>query len=201
MDFFRRCTVAPRRLGIFPGTFNPITVAHLSLARAALGKVEEVVFVLPRVFPHKHYTGATFDQRVELLTAIADTEPRFSIAATDRGLFIEIARECREAYGPDTALTFLCGRDAAERIAKWDYGRSGAWEEMLREFDLLVAARGGGYKPDAAQLGSFGEIELEPSCDVISATEVRRRIAAGEPWEDLVPDIIHSQVREIYRVQ
>jgi len=200
MEFFRRCDRVPARLGIFPGTFNPVTVAHMALARVALGMMDEVLFVVPRVFPHKHYSGASFTQRVEMLTAASAVEARFSIAASDHGLFIDIARDCRKVYGPDVRLTFLCGRDAAERIAAWDYGRPGAWQEMIREFDLLVAARGGGYQPHPDELGSFCEVALDPSCDAVSATEVRRRIAECEPWEHLVPRAIHTHVREIYRV-
>ena len=61
-------------------------------------------------------------------------EPRFSIAGSEGGLFVEIARECRIAYGSDTSLTFLCGSDAAERIAGWDYGAPNAFPVMLGEF-------------------------------------------------------------------
>src|SRR5207248_8252205 len=116
MEFFRRSLEFPRTLAVFPGSFNPVTVAHVALARAALNNVDEVVFVLPRVFPHKHYSDATFEQRLDLLQTALAGEPRFSIAASDRGLFVEIARECRVPYGPDVRLSFLCGRDAAERI-------------------------------------------------------------------------------------
>jgi Cytidylyltransferase-like len=45
IEFFRRTPAIPRRLGIFPGTFNPPTHAHLALARAAEGHVDEVLFV------------------------------------------------------------------------------------------------------------------------------------------------------------
>src|SRR5438270_8661990 len=98
MEFFQRASLPVRRLGILPGTFNPITVAHLALARAALRHVDEVVFVLPRVFPHKTYSGASFAERVEMLRVAVAREEVFSIAAADGGLFAEIARECRAAY-------------------------------------------------------------------------------------------------------
>ena len=68
MKCFRRWEGKPCRLGVFPGSFNPITVAHLALAEAALNVVDEVVFVLPRQFPHKTYSGASFEQRKELLS-------------------------------------------------------------------------------------------------------------------------------------
>src|SRR5690349_7898267 len=140
MEFFHRAEGRPPRLAVFPGAFNPVTVAHLALARAALAHADEVVLVLPRVFPHKEYVGAPFEARAEMLCAALRWSEPISVASSDRGLFVEIAEECRDAYGPDVALAFLCGRDAAERIAGWDYGRPDALAEMLRQFHLLVAA-------------------------------------------------------------
>jgi len=198
MEFVRRAPGHPSRLGILPGTFNPITVAHLALGRAALSRVDEVVFALPRILPHKEYTGASFDERVEmLLTALAD-EPAFSIAAVDRGLFVEIAAECRAAYGEEVALWFLCGRDAAERFANWDYGEPGAFAGMLRQFDLLVASRQGTYQPPPELEAAVSRLDLPGGFDHVSATEVRERITRGEPWEHLVPAAIIGKVREIY---
>lgn len=196
MKFFRRASPAPKFLGILPGTFNPVTVAHVSLARAALAHVDEVVFVLPRVFPHKDYSGASFDQRVAMLDAALD-HPAFSIATADRGLFVEIAQECRCDYGLDVRLAFLCGRDAAERIVGWDYGRSGAFAEMLREFELLVAPRNGSYVPPA-EFAHAIRCLTDGGSDEISATEVRERASRGETWEHLVPEAARVLARRIY---
>jgi nicotinic acid mononucleotide adenylyltransferase len=41
-------------------------------------------------------------------------------------------------------------------------------------------------------------LALAPTFDEVSSTEVRRRIAAGEPWEHLVPESIIELVRGIY---
>jgi nicotinate-nucleotide adenylyltransferase len=199
MEFFRRSPDNPCRLGVFPGSFNPVTVAHLALAEGALRVVDEVLFVLPREFPHKAYSGASFEQRVELLDAALEGNSRFSAASSEHGLFVEIAGECRAAYGADVRLSFLCGRDAAERIANWDYGRQGAFPEMLKQFDLLVAARSGEYDPPDALLSSFARLELNGAFDHVSASEVRERIGKGQPWEHLVPDTVRRRVGEIYR--
>jgi len=199
MEFFYRSPGHPARLAVFPGTFNPITVAHRALARAALAHVDEVVLVLPRVFPHKNYAGAPFESRVGMLCAAVGRNEAISVAVSEGGLFVEIASECRGAYGADVALSFLCGRDAAERIAGWDYGRAEAFPEMLRQFDLLVAARRGEYDPPAALQASIRRLELAGEFDHVSASEVRARIARGEAWEHLVPAEIHNQVRKIYR--
>ncbi|MDR3703900.1 MAG: adenylyltransferase/cytidyltransferase family protein [Candidatus Sulfopaludibacter sp.] len=199
MEFFQTAEGIPFRLGILPGTFNPVTIAHLALAQAALAIVDEVVFVLPRAFPHKPYTGATLPQRVQMLQDALRSNASLSIAASDSGLFVEIAAECRAAYLRTTRFTFLCGRDAAERIAHWDYGEPEAFDAMLRQFDLLVAARAGDYEVPAKWSGAIERLELPGLFDHVSSTEVRERIALGEPWEHLVPAEVREQVRGIYR--
>ena len=198
LEFFRRAAGRPGRLGILPGTFNPPTTAHLALARAALAEVDEVLFVLPRAFPHKAYQDASFDRRVKMLERALADEPRCSIGATGQGLFIDIAGDCRAAYGESAGMVFLCGRDAAERIVGWDYGRAGAVREMLGVFELLVAARQGEYMPPPEFAGRIRALPLDTAWDEVSATEVRRRVACGEPWEHLVPSAIVPMVREIY---
>ena len=198
MEFFRRAVGEVRRLGVFPGTFNPPTRAHLALARAALTVVEEVVFVLPRILPHKGWEGARFEDRLRLLEAAIGEEPRFSIAASDKGLFIEIARECREAYSAGAELYFLCGRDAAERVVNWDYGRPGAFLEQLREYQLLVAPRKGIYEPPSQMRDRVHALAMEQDYNELSASEVRRRIRCGEPWQHLVPEAIVGIVKQAY---
>jgi nicotinate-nucleotide adenylyltransferase len=199
MEFFRRAGGHPKRLAILSGTFNPPTRAHLALARAALEQADEVLFVLPRTFPHKPYEGASFEERVQMLLDAAAGEPRYSIAATDAGLFIDIARECRPEYGTDAALQFLCGADAAERIVCWDYGTPGAFLQMLGEFELLVACRGRDYEPPVEMRGRIHSLALDEDYGAVSATEVRKRIGSGGEWEHLVPKEITPIAERIYR--
>jgi nicotinate-nucleotide adenylyltransferase len=199
VEFLHRAPGLPAHIGVLPGAFNPVTVAHLALARAALTRVDQVVFVLPRSFPHKEYTGAGIEARAALLLELAVGSASFSVACADGGLFIEIARECRAAYGGSVRVSMLCGRDAAERIVHWDYGVPGAIGNMLEEFGLLVAARRGEYTPPPRLAHAIGRLELEGEFDHVSASEVRQRIAAGATWEHLVPAAVRERVRHLYR--
>lgn len=196
MEFYRQTSLRPRKVGILAGSFNPPTVAHLELALAASRCVDLIVCVVPRVFPHKQYSGATLEQRVEMLDAAGLSIPH-AIASTGQGLFIDIARECRDHYGAQVQLSFICGRDAAERILHWDYGRTGVVDEMLRQFELLVAPRGGHFSPPAEYASRIHALHVSGH-EEVSSTEVRERIARGEPWEHLVPEKIRQRVREIY---
>jgi nicotinate (nicotinamide) nucleotide adenylyltransferase len=188
-------------LGILAGSFNPPTIAHAELARAAESHVDRLLFVAPSALPHKPYFGATLEQRIEMLSAMlseSDLAQRSSVATTERGLFIEIAREVREACGPETRLYFVCGRDAAERILNWDYGRPGVVDEMLNEFELLVAPRGGHLRPPAGFSHRIHSLDIRAGHDEVSSTQVRERIAHGQSWEHLVPENIVERVRAIY---
>lgn len=199
MQFHLRSLRPPKTLGVLAGSFNPPTTAHLQLVDAALGyHVDEVLCVLPRVFPHKQYFGATLEQRVEMLTLAEDGGLPYSVASSEAGLFLDIARECREHYDAGVRLYFICGRDAAERVLNWDYGRPGVVEQMLREFQLLVAARQGEFEPPAQFRERIHRLHVRGGFDAVSSTEVRERIARGEPWEHLVPKEISDRVREIY---
>src|SRR5258708_21803162 len=196
MQFYNRVTGVPVKLAILPGAFNPPTRAHLAMAESALTVADEVLFVLPRAFPHKEYSGAGLDWRLELLRAALAGKARFSLASSDRGLFIDMAREARADYGGSTELFILCGRDAAERIVNWDYGRGESIEKQLEVFELLVASRGGNYDPPPPIGNRVRSIELPAGVEEISSTEARRRIRAGEPWRDLVPDPVARLIEQ-----
>jgi nicotinate-nucleotide adenylyltransferase len=198
LEFFRRAAGEPRTLGVLPAGFNPPTRAHLALAEAALRVADEVLFVLPREFPHKSYKDTTFTERMEMLLAATGGEPRYSVASSEGGLFLEIAGECREAYGQKTALAFICGRDAAERILSWDYGQPDAVQHMLQEFEMLVAPRSGDFQPPGEAQRRIRPLAVDGHISTISATEVRERVRQGLPWEHMVPAEVVSMVRKIY---
>jgi nicotinate-nucleotide adenylyltransferase len=198
VEFVRRPSQHPQRLGILPGTFNPPTRAHVTLGEAALQFVDEVLFVMPRLLPHKSYEGVGLADRLEMVERVISACPRFSLASTEKGLFVDIARECREAYGPRTLLSLVCGRDAAERAVAWNYGRPAAFQEMLNEFELLVAARQGSFEVPPGMENRVRLLPVAGEYEVVSASLVRARILRGEPWEHLVPQAIVSHVRELY---
>jgi nicotinate-nucleotide adenylyltransferase len=181
-----------KRVGVLAGAFNPVTRAHLALATAARELLDEVIYVVPQVYPHKQFHGAALEDRIEMLRRAGGD---YRVETTESGLFIDIARELRR---PDTEIAFICGRDAAERIIHWDYGDRGPIEKLLNEFSLLVAERGGAYLAPEHLRNRVHPLSLREDFSGVSSTEVRRRIATGEPWEHLVPAPIIEQVKKIY---
>ena len=176
------------RVGVLPGAFNPPTIAHVALAREARREhdLDQVVFLLPRVFPHKGYRAASFEQRLALLDTAAAADPAFAVASSDVGLFIDIARAFRKSYGLHVEIFILCGRDAAERAVSWDYQEGPGFERQLDEFQLLVASRGGRYDPPEEYKCRVHPIQMPDSPGAVSSSMVREAIARGEPWKHWV---------------
>jgi nicotinate-nucleotide adenylyltransferase len=198
LEFLYRTARNPARVALFPGTWNPPTIAHVDIARMACRQADEVIWILPRVFPHKGFEGAGFDARRGMLETLARDHVGFSAAVSEGGLYAEMAAEARDYFGPQTEIALVLGRDAAERIAAWDYGAPGVFDDFVRRHRLLVAARGGEYEPAGHHRERISRLPMEASWDDVSSSEVRRRIENGEDWRMLVPPAIAETVEELY---
>jgi hypothetical protein len=81
-------------VGVLPGTFNPPTVAHLEMARAARRQagLVRVDLVLSRVSLGKEQlVHPTVDERAAVLGEIAASNPWLSVCITDAQLVSELA--------------------------------------------------------------------------------------------------------------
>ena len=197
LEFLYRTADKPGKVVLFPGAWNPPTVAHLDIARTARREADEVIWILPRAFPHKGFEGAGFEARRAMLESVA-RNAGFSAAVSDGGLYAEIAAEAREFLGPKVEIALVLGRDAAERIAAWDYGAHGFFDDFVRRYKLLVAARGGEYEPAGHHKERISRLPMDASWDEVSSSEVRRRIAEGGDWRILVPPAIVEIVEDLY---
>jgi nicotinate-nucleotide adenylyltransferase len=192
-----------RRLGVFSGAFNPITLAHVGLAESALAhyRLHEVLFLLPITQPHKRIEDAPIDARLAMLALTGQHHPAFTIASCTHGLFIDIARAVELAYPPATHLWFITGRDAAERILTWPYpDPRQALSDLFARAELLVADREGQFVlPEApavrAHAAQIHHLPLPSAYNHVSATEIRTRLAHGEDVSDLVPSAVLIYIR------
>lgn len=205
LRFWEGSPLTAGRAGLLPGVFNPPTLAHVAMAQEGRAQhdLDQIVFVLPEAFPHKDYQGATFEDRLAMLRAGVGCHKGYAVASSDKGLFIDIARQAKNAYGPGVEICLICGRDAAERIMGWDYGKGPALAEQLKEFQLLVASRRGAYSVPAEHAKRIHTIDLPVSFDAVSSTRIRETVSEGgafEEWVDRrVAEVI--QRRGLYRRQ
>jgi nicotinate-nucleotide adenylyltransferase len=198
-----------RRLGVLGGAYNPITHAHLVLARTAVeqARLDEVLFVLSKIPPHKRIEGATIDQRLEMMRLAVAEVPFATVGLCTHGLFLHIAAALKDAYPERPEVFFIVGRDAAERILTWPYPDPAvALEKMFTAFQLLVFRRRGEFTLPALHLlqryaDRIHLLRLSEDLDHVSSTAVRDLAAAGRPLQGLVPEAVAAHIRRhgLYR--
>lgn len=190
------------RIGVFGGTFDPPHLGHLIVAQdawLALG-LERVVFVPAASPPHKaHRVITPAALRLELLRAAVAGDPRFEVSDLELrragpSYTVDTLRELRGAY-PGASLYFLMGVDQFRELHTWREP-----EEVARLARLVVIGRGG-ESGGLPATGDFPHLLLEATRIDLSATEIRARVAAGEPIRYLVPAAVEALIERegLYR--
>ncbi|HEX7118250.1 MAG TPA: nicotinate-nucleotide adenylyltransferase [Longimicrobiales bacterium] len=183
------------KLGIFGGTFDPVHLGHLIAAQDAWAALEldRVVFIPAAVPPHKRGRVTAAPQlRLEMLRAATAGDPRFEVSDLELrrpgpSYTVDTLLELRER-DPTGALFLLLGVDQFREFHTWR-----GPEEIARLADLVVLARDGAA---ASSLPThFPHRWVAVTRVDISATEIRRRIAARLPVRYLVPAAVEEIIR------
>ena len=190
------------RLGVLGSAYNPITRAHLLLARCSKDqfKLHEIIFVLPKTLPNKPVVDTSIEQRLEMMRLGTTGVPYVSLGLCTQGLFLDICAALQKVYPQGPEIFFITGRDAAERILNWPYpDPAEALARMFSGFQLLVFEREGKLKlrenPLMRQYSNrIHTLRLSENIDHISSTEVRQRILAGQSIEKLVPAAVAAYI-------
>ena len=184
------------RIGVYGGSFDPIHVGHLAIARAALdgAKLDRVLFVPARRSPLKESGPvASAEDRLAMLEAAVRDEPRFAVSR------VELDREgpsytvdTLETLAKDGELYLIVGSDALSELARW---KSPA---RVRELAKILVARRPGAPDVDSSLGA--QAFDAPRLD-LSSRELRARAGRGLSLRYLVPDEVwrHIERRGLYR--
>ncbi len=207
-------------IGILGGTFNPIHHGHLRLALELYERLDLAqVRLLPSAHPpHREQPTVSSQQRLEMVqAAIAGVK---GLNLDDRELrrqgpsyMVDTLSSLRDDY-PHQPLCLILGMDAFMGLPHWHQ-----WEQLITLAHLLVVRRPetampqGQFMQDflkAHQANCFEELRKQSSGTIwmekipalaISATQIRRLIAAGKNPRYLLPravlDIINTH--QLYR--
>ncbi|MEZ5316003.1 MAG: nicotinate-nucleotide adenylyltransferase [Vicinamibacterales bacterium] len=202
----------PAALGLLGGTFDPIHLGHLDVARAArtaLG-LDHVLVVPAGRPPHRTHPRASAAHRFAMVAlAVQDdahlrlsdlemdlTEPSFTTATLDR----------LEASGVDLGrLVFITGADALRDVPIWkDYPRlldrchfaavSRPSYPVYRLREDLPALAGRMHDAPCALPPEPAILLVDAATAPVSSTDIRARAGAGASLVGLVPPAVADYI-------
>jgi nicotinate-nucleotide adenylyltransferase len=195
--------VAPGRLGILGGTFDPPHIGHLVLAETARVQLalDRVLFVPVGQPPHKvarPITGAT--HRVGLVQAAIAQNPAFVLSRADLDragphYTVDMLALVQGTY-PEAVLYLLLGGDSLAELHTW-------WDPagIAAQARLAVMTRPGSQVDmDLIERTVPGIRSRITQLDVpplgISSTDLRRRVRQRLPVRYLVTEPVATYIRE-----
>ena len=188
-----------QQIGLYGGTFDPVHLGHLLVARAALEEVglDRLFFIPAAQSPFKPDNApAPAADRVRLLRLALAGQTRCEVDEQElrRGgvsYSIDTVRDYAARF-PGARLHYLVGADQAPALMTWrDAG------ELARRVEFLVIPRPGsaaGPLPPPARGRWLRGFPL-----AVSASEIRARVKRGLALEPLVPAAVAEAIRN-YRL-
>jgi nicotinate-nucleotide adenylyltransferase len=169
--------------GILGGTFDPPHTGHVALARSALERLPiDRLVVLVSARPGHRRTVAEAGSRLRLAQAAFAGLPA-DVVLDGNPFTVEAVRGGR--FGD---ALFVVGADEGAAFPTWKDP-----DEVLRWVRLAVGTRSGYAPPDLARYGDR-VVSFELESPEVSSSEVRERVARGEPIEDLVPPAVAEAI-------
>ncbi|OHX21509.1 nicotinate-nucleotide adenylyltransferase [Chromobacterium sphagni] len=204
------------RIGVFGGTFDPIHLAHLRMARAFAEELAlDRVLLIPAGLPYHRARGAraSGEQRLEMVRLAISGDARFQV--DDREIrrrrpayTVDTLRELRGELGDGAELWFLIGGDSLATLDSWK-----EWRQLFQLANLAVAMRPGfdwqtlptevQQQWQARQVSDFSNRTASgtirplalPPLD-LSATRLRALLTAGQPVDGLIDPAVLAYIRQ-----
>ena len=193
-----------KKLGIFSGSFNPLTVAHIKMVEEARERfqLDELLLLLAKANVDKDVFGWPLAGRILTLKRYAEEQNDVSIGISSHGRYIDKVMALKAVYPAETASHFIVGYDTLVRIFDPKYYTDVQIElqHLFSQCSFIVANR------DDADIETIKQFLDQPilqpySASVaclllpdfyaeVSSTEVRQRIKQGENISHLVPPVI-----------
>lgn len=193
-----------RKLGIFSGSFNPLTLAHAKMIEDTVVEyqLDELLLLLAKANVDKTVFGLPLAARLLTLERYTKDRERFSVGVSSHGRYIDKVTALKVILPPETEFYFIVGYDTLVRIfdPKYYTDFHAELEELFIDARFIVANRAEANVKTIESFMNQSEVHRYApyvSClllpDVyayMSSTEVRELLKQGEAIEHLVPPSI-----------
>lgn len=128
-----------KRIGIYPGSFDPIHEGHIAFARQAMSGcgLDSVTF-MPEALPRGKPNVSPIEIRMSKISSqLSDTPFKVIRMQSDKFTTSRTLSEIKEIYN-DTSLTLLLGADAALKLQNWP-----RVDKIISNFHIAIGMRDG----------------------------------------------------------
>lgn len=206
------------RLGLLGGTFDPIHLGHLELAKTALqvARLDAIHFVTSVKPPHKsERTHANFLDRHAMVALALKGDSRLIPSSVEfdregKSYSIDTVLQLKQQSGGKAEIFFLIGLDAFSELPTWKeyprfselcsfivFGRPGYDPEHSTR-DLPETLRPKPIGNDTGKLmlteSDRGSYLLKDFMNPLSSTEIRDAVRAGRSIRQFVPPDVEEYI-------
>lgn len=186
------------KIGILGGTFNPVHLGHIALARESYKKLklDKLIFIPAYIPPHKNSKQIiSWKDRYRMLELAIEEHKAFEISDIEikrkgKSYSIDTIKEVRKAYAGAEVL-FITGSDSIEELKDWKD------IEGLKGLCTFIIAARPGYKMDSIPANT--EALSADTLDV-SSTKIRELVKQGADFRAFVPEKVYEYIgmRKLY---
>lgn len=199
-----------KRLGIFSGSFNPLTLAHAKMIEDTITRyqLDELLLLLAKANVDKTVFGLPLAARLLTLKKYTEDHQRFSVGVSSHGRYIDKVTALKTISPLGTEFYFIVGYDTLVRIfdPKYYTDFHSELDELFKTARFVVANRAEAdgetiesfmAQPEIHRYASYVSYILLPDVYAyMSSTEVRELLERGEAIEHLVPTSILAMIDE-----
>ena len=191
--------MAPRKIGIVGGTFNPIHNVHLLLGEAAREQfgLDRIIYIpTGRSYLKQDENIPAGEMRYQMVKLAIDNNPYFTCSRLEidregNTYTIDTINELKKMY-PGDELYLILGGDTFKQIENWYKS-----EELFKSCIILAAVRDNMSIEDMDKQRSYlhdkygADVRILQFRNIdLSSSDIRKRLLSGRSVRYMVPDSV-----------
>jgi nicotinate-nucleotide adenylyltransferase len=182
---------ARNRIALYGGTFDPVHLGHLEVARRVceLFEIDKLLFVPAQVAPHKvgRPVSRSIHRHAMLVLATQGKTSllvsTFELDKPDRTFTVDTLAHFQASFGNQADLFFIMGADSWSEISSWRN-----WQRLLTIANHIVVTRPG------YEIGEPSDQVRERVIDFRSRTDVKKLEVLGRTGNIFITDVVNMDV-------
>ena len=183
----------PSKIGFFGGSFDPVHIGHLSIARQAIedANLDLLIFCPAYHAPLREKQPLLpAELRFDMLKVIAAENDRMEVSSLEIDkqktcYTYNTVQEIQQQY-PTSKIMLILGSDQFNRLSEWKFCK-----ELANLCHFLVFSRTTTHI-HSPLIPNLSYQHIKNDLIDCSSTEIRKRIQTNKPVNEMIPNSIHN---------